>query len=815
MKKLLAILFSVSSVIYCQSVATPFPGTTVYPYDFDHNTAVPQAAGSIYKPDMGTHKDSSHWGWKCTVTNGPSLAFGGNLLMGSDARLHTRVLQGAIWTRIDSSLRAVNPLQPHFNETWLLRERLKDALARARYIFFQGYPSATEASLLADSVNPELASVATALTALASSLNSKTGLQSYEDGQAKLAAAKLNTAASQISSLGSDVTAAELTTLRSTQIEIEKASEMLDAEPSPRALSMIAYDSVSKLFVVFGGDHFDYVTNDLWVFDPAIPKWMQRHPALSPSPRADHHFLPAANGTILMKGGFNVANGYKHVGPAEWSYNPTTNAWTSLTGASPVSSDMREYRNSPNTPEYLMQGAKPNAATNEALLATIPSNTWYNMNPPYRMAGGRDWGTMAYDPDRDMVYIYAGGHSTYSGTDVIHYHLSTNRYEQNNPPEMPLGWYGISEGCNGWTFNLRPWMSGHSWNGYEYHPVLKKMLLIGRQNNCCGAPRDNFMYIYNPIRGEWDGRVDMGVAPNNVYSVNPVYTTTMGMIYWHGSEFWKLNDTTMKWTKLAITGSRVPGTSVDFSGITYDSKRNKILVFSCEGYNKPFPGTVYSLDLATNVMTMITPTNAGSVSMIGPYLREVVYLPNEDKFLFIGKVTNGSTSGSPVFDPKTNLWNTANVAGTVAFNYASGLIYDKKRNLIWHLCGQNDGNLVPGHVNVLKLDSNTLVYTPFANSSSAEIAGSNIKLSITTSPNPTASTTHIHINGLNNLTVKSLAVYDIRGRLIRDFTSVLNASRTAGMAVIPWNTNGLSNEFYTIRLNAGNRILTTKVQMVK
>ena len=52
-------------------------------------------------------------------------------------------------------------------------------------------------------------------------------------------------------------------------VALQQAAEILDAEPAPRALSPIAYDAKSRLFVLFGGDHLDYMTNDTWVFDPA------------------------------------------------------------------------------------------------------------------------------------------------------------------------------------------------------------------------------------------------------------------------------------------------------------------------------------------------------------------------------------------------------------------------------------------------------------------------------------------------------------------------------------------------------------------
>ena len=71
------------------------------------------------------------------------------------------------------------------------------------------------------------------------------------------------------------------------QILLEKSAEALDAEPPPRALSPIVYEPRSKRFVLFGGDHLDYLTNDTWLFDPVEKKWTQRHPETAP-PRANN-----------------------------------------------------------------------------------------------------------------------------------------------------------------------------------------------------------------------------------------------------------------------------------------------------------------------------------------------------------------------------------------------------------------------------------------------------------------------------------------------------------------------------------------------
>src|SRR5690349_19889761 len=71
---------------------------------------------------------------------------------------------------------------------------------------------------------------------------------------------------------------------------IQQVVDTFSDEPSARALSPLVYDPHTKLFVLFGGDHLDYVMNDLWVFDPKALRWEQRHPPQSPAPRANHQW---------------------------------------------------------------------------------------------------------------------------------------------------------------------------------------------------------------------------------------------------------------------------------------------------------------------------------------------------------------------------------------------------------------------------------------------------------------------------------------------------------------------------------------------
>ena len=95
---------------------------------------------------------------------------------------------------------------------------------------------------------------------------------------------------------------------------LEKAAEILGSEPSPRALSPIVYDAKTKLYVLFGGDHLDYLTNDTWVFDLANKKWEQRHPK-TPRRRAPITSSKAnGDGKVVLTGGYTYTSSTDYIG---------------------------------------------------------------------------------------------------------------------------------------------------------------------------------------------------------------------------------------------------------------------------------------------------------------------------------------------------------------------------------------------------------------------------------------------------------------------------------------------------------------------
>ncbi len=393
-----------------------------------------------------------------------------------------------------------------------------------------------------------------------------------------------------------------------------------------------------------------------------------------------------------------------------WVYHIAHNAWS---GGKLVPPDSRVYRSGPFHPDFFLEGPKPDAAKFKAWLADLPANEWTATDPPQRPRLNRDWGTARLDPDRDLMLRWSGGHSAHGGTDVPHFHFATNRWELPIPVEFPLGQlYSNTSYPNGFNFNLRPWVTGHTYQNYEYDPPTKKMIFAGR-------PRH--FYIYDPDVGDWVGR---GRKPEAMQYNSCFYTLTLtatphGVVCWDkNGRVHRYDGQAGKWTQLELSGDKLPGAYVDNSSIAYDSRRNRVLMVDTLGYGKPFDGRVWALDLTS-----------GAVQGLAPQGREhAARFANVDKccydaahdLLLLGTYLKdaGDHTPTPAYDCANNRWITLDInyttqqrsgAAVRKFPHArsDALMFDARRKLIWGV--DTNGQvyalrLDPGSANVKPLD---------------------------------------------------------------------------------------------------------------
>jgi hypothetical protein len=145
----------------------------------------------------------------------------------------------------------------------------------------------------------------------------------------------------------------------------------------------------------------------------------------------------------------------------------------------------------------------------------------------------------------------------------------------------------------------------------------------------------------------------------------------------------------------------LPAKSADHHGLAYDSKRDRLLLFSDLDKRG---GDVSAYEIKTGQATWLEPTGRNKALLP---CRETIYVPELDGVLIGGHVT--AADGKllwPLYDCNKNAWVGVELVGEDPvgkgkFNNSMGLMYDPGRKLIWAV-GQNS------HVHVARIDPATL-----------------------------------------------------------------------------------------------------------
>ena len=698
--KLLTAVLMVASLAGLSATTPPPPEKKRQPYRLPATERMPQVL----------------WGSECISREGLGLSFGGEDQKAEDGAAHTCIRVGEQWQPIVEQLRPSNPLQRSRDAAWAIRSQLKEALAKARFIYFEGAPAGDQAKAAKVEALPLLQSAAEHLVALRAELKklsqSGSGMEEYHRAQIGFAQGHLDAGEALIKPvlgyLAEGVSVNDIKGLWQAQVHVEQAAEAFDAEPPPRALSPIAYDPKSKLFVIFGGDHLDYLTNDTWVFDPARKVWRQRHPKAVPPPRANHQ-LTVDDGKVKLSGGYTYYDDiwycggqYTDLADGDWTYDVAADAWTGAAGRQGIASDGRVYRQKEFHPDFFLQGERPDAAAFAARLKELPANTWVLTKPPQLPKMNRDWGTAVIDPDHDVLLRWSGGHSAHGGTDVLMFHFATNRWELPFPIEFPLGQtYSNTSYPAGVNFNLRPWVTGHTYKAYDYDPIGRMMVFVGHFGQ---------FHLFDPAVGDWTGRADKpsGMCYGGCFYDLLCRRTPQGVVCWSNrGQLFRYDAKARQWNELKVAGMKLPGSSVDAAGIDYDARRDRLLLFPCQ-YGKGYSGQIIAVDMKSMVAANLDPTGMAGASRMPGLLRETCYVESEDLVL-VGVTFAPGDDGlrrTPALDCATNKWvgmriDGPNPAGKEGRNVSLGLVYDARRNLVWAV----DTN---GNIHVLRLDTKAM-----------------------------------------------------------------------------------------------------------
>jgi Galactose oxidase, central domain len=523
----------------------------------------------------------------------------------------------------------------------------------------------------------------------------------------------------------------------------------LNKQPSPRANSRLAYDPVAKKIVLFGGDQLDQLKSDTWLFDVVKQEWIEVSPAVAPSPRGGHALLWLAKAKkILLVGGYTYTSTTEYVAPLYqrlpielWTYDVATNRWQFLSRTNPkegpdlpantfcsaaVDADDNvlllgqtgawmcrvdatkadaagaakyggrpgavQRRSGSHDPQWYAEEVAPGDPVKvEAELRNLLANEWKVRPTPKRPLMNMDWGSAVLAPEHDLIVRFSGGHSAYSGTAPVVYDVKTDRYSIPFAPEYPLEYVYSNDQVRGeWSFKRNPWMTGHTYKSTGYDPQLREFIF---------APHD-YTYFFDPKNSKWSRGPQRNPYQPSFYLVT-VCATPTGAIVWANHRqggtpgLWRL-DASRRWQPLPLKGA-LPQTSADHHGMAYDSRRDRLLLFSDVGKNK---GDVLEYDFKTGATRWLDA--AGKDKALSP-CRETIYVPEADAVLIGAHHSGGSLW--LMYDCGINAWvgvamKGADPIGKKTFNNSMGLMYDPQRHLVWAV-GQYS------HLHVLRLDAKT------------------------------------------------------------------------------------------------------------
>jgi hypothetical protein len=495
---------------------------------------------------------------------------------------------------------------------------------------------------------------------------------------------------------------------------LDRAQALCASRPSPRLMAPMACDREHDKIVMFGGDRWDHMCNEVWVYHCKAREWAQQLRDFTPSPRAGHAlvYLPKAK-KILLIGGYTYRTSMSYctnlyqAAPFEmWTYDVKTNVWervrhsgkaplVSHVGRSPVAvaagvteDDVVQLigldkalstwaiRVVPMpTPEQPKTGpseetrrglcfdpawfdesvkdAKPEAVA--AKLKALPPNKWVAMHPPKRLFN-RDWGTQVFDFDRDQILHWSGGHSAYCGTAPAHYSVKLNRWSIGFAPELPME-HTYSAGVGGTspasTFTGRPF-APHTYKSYCYHPQSKKLVWL----------HESKVWVYDPDRRDWESSPKR--TPFNAERHTTIACPTPhGIAAWavpagkgvyHGWRgLWLLTDLEANTWRTLVKPTKkqlFPVAYGDRHGMGYDAKRDRLYLFH---FGRKSKHQIWVYDFKTGKAELVNPAGGKGFPASASMGREPVYLPDDD-LVFLASRVKGSGPVTLLYEPAANRW---------------------------------------------------------------------------------------------------------------------------------------------------------------
>ncbi|MFP4058807.1 MAG: kelch repeat-containing protein, partial [Candidatus Brocadiia bacterium] len=363
--------------------------------------------------------------------------------------------------------------------------------------------------------------------------------------------------------------------------------------PSPRAGHALVYLPRSQKVLLLGGfglgDGHSYLYGDvyrpipfeMWVYDTPKNEWAllqhlplpKRREKAPNTPRGDYRgtWPAAANEddvVVLFQGGSK--------GRVTWACrvdpSKTDAEGTAEHGVPPGTVAFRGDEDSPRPgwrsydPAFYERGVTPEPDKVKAFYDGLKPNTWTLLTPP-KGVDKCGWGTTAYDPDRQQLLFWGGGHSEFKGTCVFHYSVRTNLWSMSCRPDWVLEWSGGFLCPALLSFRNRPHVPVHAYQAYAYDPPSGLMVAVRGRT-----------FLYDVAARRWLFPPKLPPFRGDVMRVS-LETTPQGIVAWaalerHGpAKLFRFDGEARAWRPLPLTGPKLGEPWCDGSGLCYDAKR--------------------------------------------------------------------------------------------------------------------------------------------------------------------------------------------------------------------------------------------------
>ncbi|MFW6159276.1 MAG: hypothetical protein ACOC8E_07965, partial [Planctomycetota bacterium] len=309
-------------------------------------------------------------------------------------------------------------------------------------------------------------------------------------------------------------------------------------------------------------------------------------------------------------------------------------------------------------------------AKQKAFLDGLPANKWLKLRAPYNCQN-RGYGSFCYDPDRDQVVNWGGGHSAYMGNEFSHYDVKSNRWVESWAPDLPPWPFGAPDG-DGWN----PAMyhrkgSAHGYSHYQYNRDLRKVAFYG------GA------LFYDPDRMQWTDlrlrRVGEGSTGYTVDMSGAKGLFTASKRYYRGRPFgvW-----TADFDKMTL--NRMPGSDPPFGGndrgkVVFDPTRDRLLWYGVsDRSSKRKCNQLYAFPVKEGEWRKLTPTVEPD-GATPPQMKAWgnCYSPTHDVMVIL---PGGKNQDTWIYDCKANVLRKA-FPGPKTRQGTCGVIYNAKHDV--------------------------------------------------------------------------------------------------------------------------------------